>query len=130
MCFLADIVCKDEENNELKIKLDRVEKERDILNKDMDELKINSSLLQEKIQSHTEIIIKVTNLEKDRSILQREKVELIKQLNELNVKLETNIVNEEKITELAKMRAELEEDLKNKEIGKFSYLIYNSCLIC
>ncbi|XP_022116810.2 centromere-associated protein E isoform X2 [Pieris rapae] len=111
-----DIVCKDEENNELKIKLDGVEKERDSLNKDLCELKINNSLLQEKIQSHTDILNKVTNLERDRSILQREKGELIKQINELNVKLEENIVIEEKNIELVKIRAELEEELKNKEM--------------
>ncbi|XP_045527206.1 sporulation-specific protein 15-like isoform X3 [Pieris brassicae] len=111
-----DIVCKDEENNELKIKLDGVEKERDSLNKDLDELKINNSLLQERIQSHNEILHKVTNLERDRSILQREKGELIKQVNELNVQLEANIVIEEKYIELVNMKAELEQELKNKEI--------------
>ncbi|CAH4029108.1 unnamed protein product [Pieris brassicae] len=111
-----DIVCKDEENNELKIKLDGVEKERDSLNKDLDELKINNSLLQERIQSHNEILHKVTNLERDRSILQREKGELIKQVNEFNVKLEANIVIEEKYIELVNMKAELEQELKNKEI--------------
>ncbi|XP_047503414.1 thyroid receptor-interacting protein 11-like isoform X2 [Pieris napi] len=111
-----DIVCKDEENNELKIKLDVVQKERDSINKDLGELKINNSLLQEQIQSHNEILNKVTNLERDRSVLQREKGELIKQINELNVKLEANIVIEEKNIELVKMRTELEQELKNKEM--------------
>ncbi|CAK1553018.1 unnamed protein product [Leptosia nina] len=114
-----DIACKDEAYQELKIKLDQIVKERDTLNEEINEFKINNCLLQEKLQSDTELINKVPALEKENTTLLMEKIELIKQINALNVKVEENIVNSKNITKLEKIKVDLEETV-NKQASELS----------
>ncbi|CAG4947768.1 unnamed protein product [Colias eurytheme] len=114
-----DVVCKDEENNELKIKLDSVEKESRKLKEELiqrdDKIVELERLMQEKEEQLNEVLNQVADLKQQQSALEKEKEELLRKINELTKNLESNMAVEDKLHQLVQENEHLKNGLQEKQ---------------
>ncbi|XP_038211511.1 centromere-associated protein E-like [Zerene cesonia] len=114
-----DVLCRDEENNELKIKLDSVEKESHKLNEELNQrdekIEYLERLMQEKVEQQNKLLNDVADLNQQQSALEKEKEELLRKICELTQRVESIECVEGKLNQLDQENKHLKNAIEEKQ---------------